>query len=407
VNAAERRLLSRTRAILSLQLAGAITAVVLLVGSIAYFVTVDRQRSQISATLHFALRQSKTGMVDPCMWVFTTDDGVESGTSLAPLGLPDRVSMRSATEGGDEVMSIVDAGGTTYTTLTVRRGGEIRQAAFDMRYQLSDRRQLAWAMLLALVLGLLIAAGTGWLLAGRAIRPLDDALTRQRRFVADASHELRTPLTRLYTRAQLLLRLRGPEVPKEIELELRQVIESSRELNEIVDDLLRSATLSAHPPQGEPVDIAEVASSVADAEQLRASEAGIVVAAKAEGGQTVVSGVESALRRMISALVDNALRHTAPGGHVWLTTSSTPGLVELVVADDGSGIDPASADRLFERFNHSSPGRPGHGLGLSLVREIVEAHGGSVNANGNPGAGSRFTVRLPLLSPAPATSPGG
>jgi signal transduction histidine kinase len=391
---------------LSLQLAGAITAIVVLVGGLAYVVTVHRQRAQVSMTLGYVLGQDRTGAVDPCSWLFVLRDGRLIGADQAPPGLPLRAPMESAPGGapaatqaaGPAATLQLRANGTVYAVRTARYGGEVRQAAFDERWQLSDRRQLMNALMMAELVGLLIAAVTGRLLASLAIAPLYEALAKQRRFVADASHELRTPLTRLHTRAQLLLRRFQAGVPPEVGDELRRIVAGTRELNEIVDDLLSSAGLTASRPAGGPVDLATVAGAVVEAEQPRAEQADVSIAVRREARSSMVTGIESALRRMVSALVDNAIGHSRPGGHVWLTVSSADRgrLVELVVADDGTGLDPADRRRVFERFNRGSAGSTGrHGLGLALVREVVVAHGGTVEANGRPGSGSCFTVRLP------------
>jgi signal transduction histidine kinase len=383
---------------LSLQLAGAMTAVVVLVGGLAYLVTVHRQRAQVDATLQYVIGQNRTGSVDPCAWLFVLRDGRLVGTEQAPTGLPLRPPVDSVLAGAPGATMLVRAGGTEYAVRTQRHGGEVRQAAFDERYQLSDRRQLMTALFMAELIGLLVAALTGRLLAGLAIAPLNEALARQRRFVADASHELRTPLTRLHTRAQLLLHRSGSDLPSGVTEELLRIVAGTRELNEIVDDLLSSAGLSASRPAGGPVDLAVVAGAVADAEAPRARQADVLIVVRREAQTTVVTGIESALRRMVSALVDNAIGHSRPGGHIWLTVSAPDRgrLVELVVADDGTGLDPADRRRVFERFNRGSNASAGrHGLGLALVHEVVEAHGGTVGADGRPGAGSAFTVRLP------------
>ncbi|MFC7099285.1 sensor histidine kinase [Nonomuraea rubra] len=117
-------------------------------------------------------------------------------------------------------------------------------------------------------------------------------------------------------------------------------------------------------------------------------------------GDPVVRGVESALRRVISALLDNALGHTGPGGHIRVTLTGEPGTVCLTVRDDGAGLDPGDAERLFTRFEGT-----GFGLGLALVREVVDGHHGTITADGRPGGGAVFTVRLPAHPAEPIAEP--
>jgi len=110
-----------------------------------------------------------------------------------------------------------------------------------------------------------------------------------------------------------------------------------------------------------------------------------------------VFGAPSPLRRMILTLLDNAIAHTTPNGAIEVTVGPAEhGGVELRVADDGTGFDPADGGRIFERFAQS--GRPGprrFGLGLALAREIVADHGGTIRAASRPGQGATFTIRLP------------
>ena len=115
-----------------------------------------------------------------------------------------------------------------------------------------------------------------------------------------------------------------------------------------------------------------------------------------------ISGAESALRRVVTALVDNAIGHTPPGGRVVVALEApSPDTVRLSVRDSGVGFDQAEGRSLFERFSRGTAGRGQRfGIGLSLVREVVEAHGGTVSAEGRPGAGAVFTVDLPAVGPA-------
>ena len=118
-------------------------------------------------------------------------------------------------------------------------------------------------------------------------------------------------------------------------------------------------------------------------------------------------GVESALRRAVGELLANAVNHTPDGGRVDLRVArGAGGLVELTVSDSGNGFDPAEADRLFDRF-HRGPGgqERRYGLGLALLREVVTEHRGPVEAATVPGAGAKFTIRLPAAEPADTAGP--
>ena len=95
-------------------------------------------------------------------------------------------------------------------------------------------------------------------------------------------------------------------------------------------------------------------------------------------------------------MLDNALSHTRPGGRITIEVQSGHGLVEVTVGDDGEGFDPAEAERIFQRSYRADHGDARRfGLGLALVREVVSAHGGTVTAQGSPGHGACFVLRLP------------
>ena len=116
------------------------------------------------------------------------------------------------------------------------------------------------------------------------------------------------------------------------------------------------------------------------------------------GEQLAIDGARSAVRRMISTLVDNAISHTGPAGRIEISLRQADrGIVELEVTDDGDGFDLADRERIFERFAQSGNPGPHHfGLGLALAREIATDHGGTIRAAGRPGQGATFTVRLPV-----------
>jgi two-component system, OmpR family, sensor kinase len=182
---------------------------------------------------------------------------------------------------------------------------------------------------------------------------------------------------------------------------MERLVADTAWLGEVVEDVLRSARPG--PEQaGDPVDLAVLAAELAASEQVRARERGVTLDVSRRGRRHVVRGAEPALRRVLSALVDNALGHTGRGGHIRVTLAGTPAEVELTVRDDGSGLDPADAGRLFDGRRDETTRHTG--LGLALAREVVHGHGGTLTADGRPGAGAAFTVRLPA---APAHSAGG
>jgi signal transduction histidine kinase len=237
-----------------------------------------------------------------------------------------------------------------------------------------------------------------WLVAARAVRPLGSALAMQRRFVADASHELRTPLTILHTRAQLLQRRTSADA--ELAPAVDRLVAGTRTLTEIVNDLLLSAELQARPAHTSRVDLAEIAAAVADEFAPPAQHAGVHLHVRAET-PVPVAGVAVALRRAVSALVDNALGHSHAGGTVTIEARLHEESALLIVTDDGEGIDPAAVRALTERFTRgpSASGRGRRfGLGLALVTEVVHSHGGALALHGMPGVGTTATITLPAAA---------
>ncbi|MEU9025576.1 HAMP domain-containing sensor histidine kinase [Actinomadura sp. NPDC048394] len=389
----DARVLSRVGWVLTLQLAAAVTVVIALVGALVYLAMSAGQRSDAERDLRHVIAANAVENAPPCVWMFAVENGGTRRTPNAPAGLPVRADL----DAPGTVVREHRVDGISYLVRTEHHGPVVLQAALDRRYQIQERHRLYKALGVAEVGGLLAALVTGLLLARRAISPLAEALDRQRRFVADASHELRTPLTRLHVRAQLLARRTGPGALGD---ELGAIVSDTRQFGEVIEDLLLSARLRPHAVEGRAVDLAEIVASLVDAESVRAREQHVVLDVAGAATPQIVDGVASALRRVVGALLDNAIGHTPPGGRVAVVLARDGGRIELTVRDDGVGFDPADAERIFQRFTRGAQGRGRRfGLGLALVREVVESHGGTVEASGRPGAGASFTVRLPAASP--------
>ena len=205
---------------------------------------------------------------------------------------------------------------------------------------------------------------------------LAESLETQRRFVADAAHELRSPVAALALQAQVAERAATPEGRELAFADLKQGIARAGRL---VEQLLDFARLE--PGVRGPlalIDLAHLAREVVGACAARADELDVDLGADTPQ-QAPLPGVESEIRSLITNLVDNALRYAPPQTQVTVSVRQLDGAVELAVADAGPGIPPEERERVFERF-HRVPGDStrGSGLGLPIVKAIVERHHGKV-----------------------------
>ncbi len=239
----------------------------------------------------------------------------------------------------------------------------------------------------------------------------DHGEERLRRFVSDASHELRTPLTSL--RGYLdLLREGGETAEERIDMLRRMAAESAR-MGDLVEDLLLLARLDEHRPlRREQVDLRTVLEDAARDARVLQPDRPVTVAVAGEG-PLLVTGDAHRLEQVIGALVDNALSHTdaAAGLRLEARATATGDTAEVVVADAGPGLDADTAGRVFDRFVRGDASRSrrsgGAGLGLSIAKAVVDAHGGAIRLDTAPGAGCRLTITLPRTAEAdPPVGPG-
>lgn len=223
---------------------------------------------------------------------------------------------------------------------------------------------------------------------------LEGALERERDFVADASHELRTPLALL--RTELELALRHADTPDELREAVRSASSEADRLAQLADDLL----LTSLSDRGklalrlEPLQAAELLTSVARRFEWRAQDAGRPLHVSADE-KALVAGDRIRLEQALGNLVDNALRHG--DGAVRLSAGTTDAGIELHVVDEGHGFPPEFLDHAFNRFARpdETRARGGSGLGLSIVRVIADAHGGSAHVANLQPAGADAWVTLP------------
>ncbi|RAM38346.1 sensor histidine kinase [Arthrobacter globiformis] len=263
-------------------------------------------------------------------------------------------------------------------------------------YTYLDSKDLIEGMILAGLAGILLAGGVGWVSARSAIRPLGEALARQRRFVQDASHELRTPLAILDARIQLAQRQVDPA--SDPAQALARIREDTATLTGIVNELLLTATGPLRGDAG-PVDVAGIAGSVTESLQDLAGRQGVRLAFS-DGGPTLVRMDPGSLRRAVLALADNALAHTPAGGSITVGTSIEGSRVVVLVTDTGTGITGVDPERIFDRFVRApgldgSSGKRSFGIGLALVRDIASTAGGTVEVVRTGPEGTAMRLALP------------
>lgn len=228
---------------------------------------------------------------------------------------------------------------------------------------------------------------------------LEKGFRSQQEFVAAASHDLRTPLTIIKSYTDLLKRW-GKDDRAVVEESVQAMIKAVGFMERLVNDLLLLARMQAKPPFNiMPLSLDELAQDTV--QEARALSEYINIKLDTMD-QAVVAADEYYLRRALWALVDNAIKYNRPGGEVTVSVNADKnrGQASLSVTDTGPGINGGDLPRIFDRFYRGDPARShgkGFGLGLSLTKEIVEAHRGRITVDSQPGKGSRFTIVLPLI----------
>ncbi|KQX07731.1 MULTISPECIES: sensor histidine kinase [unclassified Leifsonia] len=387
---------------LAMQFTALIAVLFLVLGALVYGLVSRSADESLDRTLHDAAQVDSPRDLPSGVWVTIIDDDGDPTRSSreSPDGLPDTAALEQVDASGQALSSEVSADGHTFRVLTTLDHGRLVQVAVDEHEAREELSRLLTALVAAGVAALVVSAVAATWMARRAIRPLADALSLQRRFVADASHELRTPLTLLSTRAQMLRRRVPPsEESGTLGAGLEEIVQDARDLTATLEDLL----IAADPREVnnfEDIDLIASIREVAATFTTESMDRGIELEVP-DAAPVVISGARAALQRMLVALLANALDHARRRVTITATTSGRDAV--LTVADDGPGFPPELVGRAFERFATSRPvetepsGQRHYGLGLALVSDVATRLGGSVGIAPNPsGGGGRITVQIPL-----------
>jgi heavy metal sensor kinase len=343
---------------------------------------------------------------------------------------------------GRTMLASIDRGpGGTYRVASLSRETfEIHVAVHEenIRRVLNNTKAI---MFLLAPFVLLVGATGGWYLAGAALRPIDQVISIAERrnaqnmnermperdvddelgrlirtlnrtadrvtaafeqiknFSWNVAHELKTPLTILRGEAELALA--GPLTPAEAERLSTTYLEETVRLSGILDDLLTLAQADAGQAYVErkPVRVEDLVEDLRDDAAILASEKSLIVELLENAPGTVLGDL-ARLRRLFRSLISNAVRYTDADGAIRIRSRRDGDVMRISIQDSGIGIPAESLPLIFDRFYRADPARSrdrgGSGLGLSLARWIAESHGGTITAESTVGAGSTFTVTLPL-----------
>jgi len=245
-----------------------------------------------------------------------------------------------------------------------------------------------------------VAGGAAsYIFARRTLKPISEAFEAQSRFTADASHELRTPLTAMQTEIEVALR-NGNFTKADAEALLRSNLEEVGKLKTLSTGLLKLARgEESHDTWGK-LQLSSLITEAIKSVAPLARKKSIEILNQAE--EFTIQGDRVSLIELLVILLDNAIKYSEPETSIKLTTRKSGQFVSLAVIDRGQGINPTDLPHIFDRFYRADISRSktktnGYGLGLSIAKKIVDAHGGKIEAKSTIDKGSTFIVKLPLV----------
>lgn len=290
----------------------------------------------------------------------------------------------------------------TYRTDPSVDGAEYLQTIVNVDSEVAILDQFTVTLITGLTVALLISAGASYLLSRKTLRPIAEAWEKQTEFVQNASHELRTPLTVIRTTQEILLEEPNARIIDKFE-DISITIEEAGRLSRLTKDLLALTTADAEDDRIDPkeVDLGNLANSMAAAyEDLVVAEGKTLAVSAAD--RALVQGDPDKLRQLLAILLDNALKYTEEDGTISMFVEIRGSSTILRVSDNGVGVSEQDLGRVFDRFYRADKARSretgGNGLGLSIAKSIMDAHGGTIRMDRNASCGVTVTATFKRIA---------
>ena len=337
-------------------------------------------------------------------WAAITPNGrvIEQTSRASSLGLPSTEQVRQVARQGKTSAATIegsDAGVRVVSVPVVRSGKVVGvvQAAQSLDVVRETVNRLIFVLVPIGLVALALATVGGLFMSGRAMRPVQSAFEKQRKFIGDASHELKTPLTLIRADAEVVTR--DPANPRAQKL-INHLLDETDRMNTLLSDLLILARLDAGELAlaRQPFNLGEVLTEIADRFSALATAEGVHLEVEIYG-KLPASGDRERTSQVLVALLDNALRYTPSGGRITIEGKLSDEWVEALVSDTGPGIAPEHLPRIFDRFYRAEEARTreegGTGLGLAIARDLARAQGGDLTARNAQEGGAVFRLKLP------------
>ncbi|MEG1559362.1 MAG: HAMP domain-containing sensor histidine kinase [Clostridia bacterium] len=367
-----------------------------------YSLSLALNRPQDDPFLPFEKENPSSGSMSPVLIIMTDDDG-----NILYTSKPDFLSISNETKMGaiaavlnnpEKSYGVLDGYSIIYMYSDTKYGVKI--ALMDTSRQIAAMEELILTSLMLGILGLFAFFFISMFLANLALRPITNAWRQQRRFIADASHELKTPLTVILANSEILLKNIENSGHDENQKWLENTKSEALRMKALVSDMLYLAKSDDKRIKSvfSEMNLSETVLSETLTFESVSFEKGLIVNSDIVENINIL-GDEKQIRQLIGILLDNALKYSVYGGSIDVTLKKEQAKAVLSIKNFGDPISPSDIDFIFDRFYRGDRSRlhnGGFGLGLSIARSIVDAHGGKIIVKSDPKHGTEFIVLLTL-----------